>query len=470
MQVVVLGGSIAGLAAALAFARDGHDVTVLERDPSPPGECEEAFVHWQHRGVGQLRQAHAFLACARNTLRDRAPDVLGALQADGITELPMAQHMPPDIEDRRPALGDDELVILLARRTTFEWSLRRHVAREGRVTLRGGVTIAGLDVVPGDPPRVRGAVTDGGERVGADLVIDAMGRRSRLTEWLTEAGCAPPREEREDCGLTYYTRFYRTHPGAKLPRLNRGFAAGGLLSSFSLLQFLGDHGVNMIALSTIRDDAPLKAVRQGPVFDAVVRAVPSVAAFLDISEPITDVQPMGSLHNTLTRHVVDGAPVALGVHAIGDATSTTDPSFGRGVSLAVKHAFALAGVVREHADPHARALAAEALLGREVEPWFRDAVAQVRARNAAWRHVALGEPAPPAPAVGGFPWIAEAARYDPIVWRKFARRMNLLDLPTLLASDVEVRARVEQAIAAGLTPTPLAGPTRAELLRIVGAG
>ncbi len=35
-DIVVMGGGLCGMASALLLARDGHTVTVLERDPEPP--------------------------------------------------------------------------------------------------------------------------------------------------------------------------------------------------------------------------------------------------------------------------------------------------------------------------------------------------------------------------------------------------------------------------------------------------
>jgi phytoene dehydrogenase-like protein len=34
--ILVLGAGMNGLTTAMLLARDGHDVTVLERDPAPP--------------------------------------------------------------------------------------------------------------------------------------------------------------------------------------------------------------------------------------------------------------------------------------------------------------------------------------------------------------------------------------------------------------------------------------------------
>ena len=43
-RIIVLGAGVCGLAGALMMAREGHDVTVLERDPEPaPANPDEAW-------------------------------------------------------------------------------------------------------------------------------------------------------------------------------------------------------------------------------------------------------------------------------------------------------------------------------------------------------------------------------------------------------------------------------------------
>ena len=61
-RVVVVGGGITGLAAALLLSGSGRSVTVLERDAeSEAGDPDEAFEHWRCKGVAQIRHSHAFL-------------------------------------------------------------------------------------------------------------------------------------------------------------------------------------------------------------------------------------------------------------------------------------------------------------------------------------------------------------------------------------------------------------------------
>src|SRR5947207_10365336 len=125
MQVVVIGAGVGGLGTALALSRQGHDVTVLERDRTPlPHDPEEAFA-WDRRGAPQVRHSHAMLARLRNLLRDRYPDVLDALYAAGATDWPLTDKLPDTMDDPSPKPGDEDLVMLACRRTTFEWVLGR---------------------------------------------------------------------------------------------------------------------------------------------------------------------------------------------------------------------------------------------------------------------------------------------------------------------------------------------------------
>lgn len=69
VPILVLGAGVCGLASALMLARDGHDVTVLERDAAPPPDTPDAaFESWERRGVAQFAQAHYLQPLGRRVL------------------------------------------------------------------------------------------------------------------------------------------------------------------------------------------------------------------------------------------------------------------------------------------------------------------------------------------------------------------------------------------------------------------
>src|SRR5438552_1139535 len=114
---VVLGGGIAGLAAARLLPRHYPRVVVLERDVRTDcGDPESAFGTWQRPGVPQFRHSHAFLARLRLVLLAHLPELLDRLRALGVRELGLAEIAPPGItlahED-----GDEEVVLHQRRRS-----------------------------------------------------------------------------------------------------------------------------------------------------------------------------------------------------------------------------------------------------------------------------------------------------------------------------------------------------------------
>jgi len=75
-KVLIIGGGICGLGTALLLARDGHEVTVLERDADPlPASPQDAWEMWARKGVAQFRQPHNFMPGFRLILEKELPDV-----------------------------------------------------------------------------------------------------------------------------------------------------------------------------------------------------------------------------------------------------------------------------------------------------------------------------------------------------------------------------------------------------------
>jgi 2-polyprenyl-6-methoxyphenol hydroxylase-like FAD-dependent oxidoreductase len=481
-RIVVVGAGVAGLGTALSLGRAGHEVTVLERDATPlPADPHAAF-EWDRRGAPQVRHSHAFLARLRNLLRDRHPDVLAQLLEAGATELRFMEGMPETIVDRSPRPGDDDLVALACRRTTFEWVLRRAALASPGVTLLDGVVVDGLVAdSAGDLPRVTGVRLADGREVQGDLVVLAGGRRGDVPAWFAAIGARPVAEDDEDTGIIYWSRFYRLTgpaPSAEGP-------IGGDLGYLKLAVFQGDNGTFSVTFATGNEDAEMRVLADAARFDRAAAAMVPIAPWvaLGVSEPITDVHPMAKLRNRIRRFVVDERPVALGVVAVGDAHTCTNPLYGRGCSLAMVHAELLADALDAHGTAtEAFQLAFEAATAEAIEPWYRASVNQDRAQRAeAARQQAelAGEPPPvadddPEQQQRQFmrsvlrDGLMPALRTDATVFRAFLRGFNLLEAPEALIQDQVVMAKVLEAWQSRDEREPDAplGPDRATLLAL----
>jgi 2-polyprenyl-6-methoxyphenol hydroxylase-like FAD-dependent oxidoreductase len=471
LDIVIAGGSAAGLFAGLLLARAGHQALVLERDflQAAP-DVESAAATAFRPSAPQIVQPHIVMARCRELLIERLPDVYAGLLAAGVAEAPLRTQMPDSLLDTAARPGDERLTPMMTRRSTVDWVLQRTAAAEPRVTVRPGVKVTGLLTAPGRaggrPPHVTGVRTDCGD-LTADLVVDATGRRSPIDDWLTQAGARATATSRAECGIAYFSRHYRVRPGAELP--------GPLVTRIVLAfdEFLagkwgGDNGAVQLVVAPLAADRRFRSVRDPQVFTAVLRAIPAYAAWLDVMDPITDVFPMAGLHNTLRRLVVDSMPVATGLHAIGDSVCTTNPTLGRGLALALSGAADLADTIGDHAaDPAAQAIALDRLAGAHVVPFYQDQAAIDAARLAMMRHTIFGEPPPPSPEASGrvtYSQLRVAASYDPTAFRAFWKINGMLCPPDQVYTDPEVVACTKEAVRRHGTAPPVARPTREQLL------
>jgi hypothetical protein len=182
-----------------------------------------------------------------------------------------------------------------------------------------------------------------------------------------------------------------------------------------------------------------------------MRTVPTYAAWLDGLEPITSVFPMAGLHNTLRRLVVGETPVATGVHALGDSVCTTNPTLGRGLTLALVGAADLVEVLATYAnDPAAQSLALDQRVVDHVQPFYEEQASIDAGRLAMLRHTIFGEPAPEAPPTRSdrvtYCQLRIAAQFDPTAFRAFWKIMGMLSRPDDVYTDPTVVAATQATL------------------------
>jgi 2-polyprenyl-6-methoxyphenol hydroxylase-like FAD-dependent oxidoreductase len=427
MRIVIVGSGPAGMTAALLLARDGHQVTLVDRDPGPSGHGE-----WHRIGVMQFHLPQGLRAQGRFAIAERLPDVHAALiEAGGLL------FAPPGAPESAAGMR--------IRRSTLERTMWRCVDRQPRIKRYTGhadeLVVAGGAAV---------GVTVDGVFAPADLVIDATGKAGRLTL------AHRPAAEEADCGIAYAAREYQLLAGAEPGPLNGGPGYAAEHDGFLEFIFPQDAGVFQALLVRGTRDNDLALLREAPAFEAAVQVLPGCAAWTR-PERARAVGPVRAGAGLVNRYRPQARGLT-GLLAIGDAAMTTNPAAARGLSFAILAGCQVAGIVAGHPRRQwAR------LLGQwcdtELRPWFSDHVLWDAHMTALWSGAPI-DPDGEIPSV----LVGAAAAQHPDWLPAFRAYLAMEAKPGSLDP---LRAEVRAMLRAGWRPAPPAGASRADLVHAI---
>ncbi len=447
----------------MMLARDGHHVTVLERDATPPPPPDIAWGDWDRRGVNQFRMLHYFLAHFKTVADRELPGLTDAMASAGGLRINAIDGIPVEMTGGRRE-GDDRFDQVTCRRPVAESVVASVAAATDGLTIRRGVGVSGLmtELGPDGVVHVAGVRTDDGEEISADLVVDAGGRRSSVAGWLRDAGSPGPSEMIEDIGFVYYARHFKSADGSVPPGFGPPLQPYGSVSILTLAADNGTWGVGVVASS--RDPA-MRRLLANETWSKVVGSFPLVAHWIE-AEPITDVQLMAKIEDRQRTYVIDGQPIAVGIVPLADAWTCTNPSLGRGISIGITHAAALRSLLRDVSleDQRALAVAWDDRTKVAVGPLVAETLAFDRHRLAEIEAVIEGrdyETDDPGWLLGQA--LSASATKDPDLLRGSIEIGNVIEL----GADVMSRPGVADKAVALADWTPLPGPDRAALLQML---
>ncbi|MFF8375481.1 hypothetical protein ACF07V_04975 [Streptomyces sp. NPDC015661] len=359
-RAVVLGGSFAGLLAARVLSEFAEEVVVVEPDLLD-GERNGTGPGAPHRG-----QLHALLAMGHTQIERFFPGITHEMVSGG-ARLGQGDEVRFYVDGTLKAPVADARM-LGATRPFVETHIRRRVTALANVRFEPatgkGLLLRGGRVVGARVAAVNGATAEPEEETGAaeydltaDLVVDAMGRSSRLGSWLAAEGWGQAPVDRMRVDLGYATaRFAR---GDELPDTVIAHSTPGPASDYqpavcepgALTAVEGDAW--SVVLAGYADHRPGRD--RAEFLARMRRCVEPLREVAERCEMTGEVEPF-HFSESRRRRFTDLTNFPGGLVVLGDALATVNPVYGQGLTLATLQASSLHVHLRSGASPHDPAL------------------------------------------------------------------------------------------------------------------
>ena len=414
-HAIVIGASLAGLCAARVLSDHFDRVTLFERDPLPDGPHNRA-------AVPQGRHVHLLMARGAAEFERLYPGLLDDMVAAGVPKL---QNRPDHIHFGAAGhvLGTTELkrefTAYVPSRAHLEWQIRTRTLAIDNVEL---VTTGVAEPVY-DPAtqRVTGVLLDAADpagALGADLVVNATGRGTRLPVWLHQWGFGRPHEDTVDVGIDYATAQVHIPDGLIDEKVVVAGASHEHPVGLGMLLYEdGNWTVTTFGTGKAKPPGDLDEIHE--LADELLPA--------HVSAALRRGTVLGALafhkYPTSRWRRYDQMPrLPDGIVAFGDAVVSFNPTYGQGMTMTSIQARNLADVLAAGQHDIARRLA-RATKKSTWPVWTMNAIGDVALHNATadqvpWWHATAGNL---------FDQFLGAAETNPDLAEWFLRRFSLLD-------------------------------------------
>jgi 2-polyprenyl-6-methoxyphenol hydroxylase-like FAD-dependent oxidoreductase len=283
-------------------------------------------------------------------------------------------------------------------------------------------------------------LTGDGERAdSAGLVVDAMGRASRLSDWLEQDGWQRPTLERMQTNINYATALFKR--AGDQPAIAAVIARTGPRFPDRPLGTVNaiEHGQWQILLAGYGDNRPGRTQEDILAVSAQLPPIFGEAARGELVGEIQTYRQADSRRRNFSR--LQHCPARL--ISVGDAVASFNPVYGQGMSSAALHASCLSEYLRGNPDLSLPAREFFALQQVVVDAAWETSTSADAAR--------LGSPRKPPAKARLQRWVMNQILAAAVTDKKIATKFNAVAYMTAHPASLATPATMLRAIAVSLS-------------------
>ncbi len=334
-HAVIIGGSIAGLAAARVLSDYFDRITIIERDH--PSEDDDF-----RSGVPQNRQPHALLKRGLVELEGLFPGFSADWAAAGAVLVDFGKDVDWFSFGRWRPRYEPGLQSYSSSRPLLEGTVRRRLVNNAKICFVYETEVIGLAATP-KGERATGVIirSRDGHQVEdileADLIVDASGRASHTSEWLVSLGYARPKTTVINSFPGYASRIYERPQGMEASMMYIQPTPPDHKRGAILLPLEGNR-IHACLIGMAKDYPPTDDAG----FLSFLQTLPEKRMYdvLKDAKPLSPVVGYRRAENVL-HHYGQQECWPENFVALGDAVCGFNPVYGQGMTVAVLGALKL---------------------------------------------------------------------------------------------------------------------------------